>query len=355
MRFRICCAAFPLVLSLSLSGCCSGPQCLDRHSGPDKERAGAPILRPTGEVINDFVSGPKEDRTDFRGVDLRTPGKLTIQLHWDNGKAKLQLHVFDVMGVQIGEGRVWGTGGLRCVIAVEEAGRYFARVRAEGEDDESTYSLRITFNPEGVGSPQKVECHGCVVGERKCLGKEGFIICEQKTPTCTVWYKPYTCPAGTQCEEGQCKEGGCNECSLGEKRCMGGLPHVCVKKEGCNHWVAESRCKGKTVCSQGPCVAKGAAPAPTPTPTPPKHDDGGFVNAKVISIYKLRDQQTLHIEIGENSGVAPGMTGYVLEGDSTKPLRGGDFKVTKVSGRFCIATTTLENLGKNHKVRINTR
>jgi hypothetical protein len=61
---------------------------------------------------------------------------------------------------------------------------------------------------------------------------------------------------------------------------------------------------------------------------------------------------TLHLEIGNHPEVKPGMPGVVLSGSSKKPLPGGEIKVTRVTGRFAIATTSLEKLGKNRWVAI---
>jgi hypothetical protein len=47
--------------------------------------------------------------------------------------------------------------------------------------------------------------------------------------------------------------------------------------------------------------------------------------------------------------------GKVLEWNTGKPLPGGEIKLTKVVGRYAIATTTLIKLGKNRWVQIYPR
>jgi hypothetical protein len=50
--------------------------------------------------------------------------------------------------------------------------------------------------------------------------------------------------------------------------------------------------------------------------------------------------------------VKPGQLGNVLEGESNKALPDGEVKITKVSGRYAIATTSLQQLGKNRWIRL---
>ena len=78
----------------------------------------------------------------------------------------------------------------------------------------------------------------------------------------------------------------------------------------------------------------------------------GGAKARIISIYRYRGRMTLHLEIGDNPRVKPGQIGVVLSGSSKTPLAGGEVKVVKVSGRYAIATTSLQKLGKNRWVLI---
>jgi hypothetical protein len=85
---------------------------------------------------------------------------------------------------------------------------------------------------------------------------------------------------------------------------------------------------------------------------PPPPTLAASTKCKIFSIYKYRGVWTLHLEIGDNARIKPGQIGTVLEGDSNKPLPGGEIKITKVTGRYAIATTSLQQLGKNKWVKI---
>lgn len=341
----------PLVaLATLLTGCCTAGPCLDRLSGADRQRVKATRLE-IGVVHNDRVSSPKRDRTDWKFVELSQPGKLTVQLHWDQGGSQLELAVFDVLGVEIQQGRVWGAGGLRAVVAVEEAGRYYIRVRGRGKKDASNYSLRLRFKPDRGTAI----CHDCKEGQRKCLGERGYVICEKIGKGCNAWSKSVSCEKGSPCVEGVCKAAkGCkNQCSDGEHRCEGAKGYqVCRKNaKGCYVWSDVKRCPRGRRCRRGRCRGP---KKPTHTPTVQKKPPKKSLRAKIISIYRYRGRMTLHIEIG-NHPVKPGQTGVVLSGTSNKPLPGGEIKVLKVSGRYAIATTSLTKLGKNRWIRLDAR
>ena len=334
---------------LGLSGCCTSGPCLDKMSSPDYQRVKA-RRAPLGKVINDSVSGPKRDLTDWKYVLLSKPGKLTVELHWDNGAAKLMLHVYDMMGVGIQRGRAWGIGGLRAVVAVEEPGRYFIRVRAAGKDDGSAYSLRLRYKPDREGGGGV--CHDCQPGDRKCLGEQSYVVCEKVSKTCNAWAKPIPCPDDVTCEDGQC--GSCEDaCKPGSRRCDSRRSYkVCQAGEsGCPVWGPTIRCGKDRRCYRGRCRKRGQRSTtrpPDPEPAKQKH-----VTCTIISIYKYRGRMTLHLSCGENAKrIKPGLMGYVLEGATGKKLPGGDIKVIRVTGRFAIARTELEELGKNRTVRV---
>ncbi len=336
-------------LVLFASACCSGAHCPERASGGDWPRTKAKWLKKFGKVRNDKVSYPKLDRTDWRYVVLSGPGKMTVELHWDNGKAKLDLSVWDEMGIKIHDGFVWGKLGLKSVVAIEHPGRYYVRVRAAGDDDESTYALRIFFKPEGVAP----ECDPCkTVGEKKCLGDEGFQVCEKKNAKCIGWSKTFNCPDGQSCKEGTCAADEAKPppppprgCRNGARRCKGRNTYsVCKRKGGKGKWGKPIVCPGSQVCSRGKCKDKAA-----PAPPPPK----GCVKGKIISMYIYQGKPTLHIELPAGHTIKPGSQGNVLQGATKKKLANGSFKVRKVSGNYCVATTTLNRLGQNRKVCIN--
>lgn len=349
-----------VALLFLVEGCCTSGRCLDSHSGPDGERATAPRVK-TKLVYNDKVDAEARDRTDWRYVMLAQPGKLTVLLHWDNGKATLELDVFDVMGVKVQEGRVWGSGGLRAVVAAEEPGPYYIRVRAAGSEDKSHYSVRALFEPDR--SKLKVVCHGCKVGERKCLGEASYIICEQVGPGCTQWTKTFPCPDNVACNNGMC-DPCASPCTEKAQRCVGPKQFVvCARKpkDPCPTWSEPKACPPGHRCKDDRCVrgrgrvTGGGTPVQPRPPTPPKPQAGTAPRCKVISIYRYRGVWTLHLECPETANATPGQVGTVLDGETQKPLPGGQIKVTRVSGRYAIATTTLQELGKNRWVRLTPR
>jgi hypothetical protein len=330
----------------ALGGCCTTAQCLDRRSTPDRDRVKASEVR-LDVVHNDRVSSPDRDRTDWKFIDLPEAGRLTAHLHWDNGKAKLELAIYDKLGLLIQEGRPWGTGGLRAMVVVEDPGRHYIRVRARGKRDESHYALRLKFQSEGGG---KCKCHDCQPGEQRCLGNEAYIVCAKIGKQCNAWNEVHACPAGAPCRDGRCA--GCtDECSLGSRQCASGGFQVCRRSEsGCARWSAPSKCRRGRRCRGGRCVRPGTRVKPTPQP-----ERSQTASGRIISIYEYRGRMTLHIEIGDNPEVKPGMKGYVIEAATGKALRDGWFKITRIAGRFAIATTKLTEIGKNRQVKIKLR
>ncbi len=203
-----------IFVASQLAGCCTSGPCLDKHSSADKSRVRAVKVK-LARVINDSVSSPDRDRTDWKFLDLKVPGRLTADLHWDKPAARLELAVFDVMGVLIQQGKAWGTSGLRAAVVIKTKGRYLVRVRAMGAEDGSNYALRVRFKSSGGAA---IKCHDCAPDERKCLGKDSYIICESVSKGCNAWRKTVSCPAGVACSAGKC--GACiNECQERERRC----------------------------------------------------------------------------------------------------------------------------------------
>lgn len=334
-----------------LSGCCTSAKCLDSKTGKDGIRIRARRLA-LNVVQHDRVSSPRRDRTDWKYIELARPGKLTVQLHWDTGKARLELAIFDVLGVKIQEGRAWGAGGRRAVVAVEEAGRYYMRVRGRGKRDESHYSLRLRFKPDKAGGGV---CHKCVVGDRKCLGTAGYIICEKVSASCNAWTKTFPCPGGVPCKGGVC--GQCQpQCPKGARRCDSRRSYqLCTSgPTGCPAW-GPSRSCGRRRCKSGHCRGGGGRAPVTPVvKKPPKVKSKG-VKAKIISLYKYRQRWTLHLEIGDTKAVKSGQRGYVLSHDTGKPVPGGEIQISRVTGRHAIAVTSLARIGKNRTVLIKTQ
>ena len=350
MRFSAQNSIVILSTTILLGGCCSGPKCWETQTGGDWPRTRAKPIKKFGKVINNSVSSPNKDRTDWRYIQVKRRGTLKVDLHWDKGRNKLQLTIFDNMGVKLMDGRVWGTGGRKAVVAVERPGRYYIRVRAKGEDDASAYALKVTFK----GGIVKV-CHGCEVGKKKCVGKEHYIICEQTSPGCTIWPKVHSCA------EGDCSTLSCGStvadppprhprrgCRPGSRRCLGKARFVtCVAKRGGKRgWGKPANCPGGKTCQRGGvCKKKEVKVVKT-------IKKSGCVYGKIRTMYRYRGRMNLQIHIGSNTGIRPGHTGYVLDGTTNSPLPNGAIRVTRVPGTHCIAVTQMETIGKNRRVCI---
>ena len=348
MRKRALRGCLVALAGLLITGCCSGAHCPERASGGDWPRTKAKWAKKYGKVINGQVSYPKLDRSDWRYVVLPGSGKLTAEMHWDDGTARLEMSVWDAMGIRLMECQDWRMPGSRCAVAVENPGRYYILIRAKGEDDASTYALRIFFKPEGKAA----ECDPCEsVGEKKCLGDEGFQVCQKQSAKCIGWSKTITCGGGKVCQDGLCAMPTVSKpppprtgCRNGARRCSGrGTYMVCAHRKGKGRWSKPIVCPGSQVCSSGKCTA-GAAPKPAPKK--------GCVTGKIISLYLDKGKPILHIELPAGHSVTPRSGGYVLQGSTKKKLSNGGFKVKKVSGNYCVAVTTLKVVGQNRKVCI---
>ena len=77
-------------------------------------------------------------------------------------------------------------------------------------------------------------------------------------------------------------------------------------------WDTPAVCGKGQSCSRGRCRKKKRGTKP-----PPKAEPAAFIHGKIISMYTKDGRRTLHIEVGENSGVRAGMAGIVLKGKGT--------------------------------------
>jgi len=358
------------LLSVALFlGACGGafPKGADRLSGKDLQPKTSPLIKPAqfGKVLSGSVSSPGKDRTDYRYVNLSGKGTLTVLLHWANGRAKLQLSVFDPMGRKILEGLGWGSG-LKAVVAVEEPGRYPVRVRATGPKDASDYTLKVEFKTGGAAFAGKANCvcHTCKEGERKCLGNDHTITCTSVGKDCNAWVKIDACVKGVACTDGSC--GSCHKCKEPSRRCRGRSRYQeCEMKNGCLGWGRAQRCRGGRVCHGGKCVTKpprrycgdGKCNGKETSSTCPRDCKRALkcVKGKIETMYMRRERMTMYIVIGEGTPVKSGHKGYVLVGPTNQRLPGGEIHVTRVSGRYAVATTTLRRLGRNRFVCITPR
>ena len=344
------------LLVILLGGCCSGPKCWETQTGGDWPRTRATPIKLryskvkkkyVSPVINNSVSSPDKDRTDWRSLMLKQKGKLRAKLHWDKGKHNLRLTIYDAMGVKMMDGRPWGEGGRQALAAIEEPGRYYVRTQAKGEDDESSYTLRVSFEPETIIT---MTCDKCQVGDKQCVGEKFYVKCERIRKGCNRWPQVFSCATDGGCEKLSCGTKAPaprpppRKCRVGARRCIGARHvGVCKRAGKRTRWVRVATCRGKESCGGGKCKA---APAPMPKPS------GKCVAGKIISMYKYRGRMNLHIRIGSGTGIRPGNSGFVYDGATTKKLPGGTIRVTRVSGDYCIATTQIERLGKNRRVCI---
>ena len=104
----------------------------------------APINTP----IDDSVDYKKFDRNDWRRFQLTgKAGILTVELHWDNEKANLDVDVYDTDGVNVGKSppKLEGQQHKRVLVQVDEPGVYYVRVSVPTDKDASIYTIRVKW------------------------------------------------------------------------------------------------------------------------------------------------------------------------------------------------------------------
>jgi hypothetical protein len=315
-------------------------------SGPDALRINATKLE-LDTVADDTVDAREGDATDWRVLELDRTGLLDIELHWDNDKANLSLELFDEIGKRLASGEVVGGKGRTIQFPVKAKGQYYVRVEAARDNDASPYSVKALFK-----RVRPKQCHDCTVDQQVCIAKDAYAVCAKNEGGCNAWTEILSCAPDQTCKNGACAVGCEDQCKPDARRCSSkGEFQVCVRNEGgCLQWDVPRDCKRGQVCSNGTCRKTGRSPPP-----PPKATEPTFVKGKIISMYMRDGRRTLHIEIGENTGVKKGDRGEVLEGTSNDAVANGSFRVVKVSGRFCIAQTALEAIGNNRTVRIHVK
>jgi hypothetical protein len=315
-------------------------------SGPDAQRINASPLE-FDSIADDTVDGDEGDATDWRYLDVAQPGVLDVVLHWDNDKANLTLELYDALGKQLANSDVDGQKGRRVQFEAPHKDRYYLRVEAVAQG-QTAYSLKATFTKK---APKK--CHDCTVGQQVCVGKDGYALCQQTKEGCNAWVEVLSCEADQTCREGQCAVGCTDQCKPDERRCAADdAAQVCTRGTGgCLQWSPPNPCQTGWSCEQGKCKKKGGKPPPPPPPEVKEI----FVEGRIISMYTKEGKRTLHIEVGEDKGVKPGMTGVVLESGTNEAVSNGEFKVVKVTGKFAIAETALEAIGNNRTVRIRVK
>ncbi len=182
-------------------------------------------------------------------------------------------------------------------------------------------------------------------GEKKCSedGKS-FSECEKTDSGCMDWLAPVECEKGAKCKDGEChgkKSSGL--CRIGTRRCSGrNAVKVCEKARNGKPAFNTERCPSGNVCKKGKCHAAAVATSGTPK----------SVKCKIISLYKMGGRTRLHLECTDITNVKAGLSGTVLDGNGGGALAGGSIKISRVSGRYAIATTSLDKVGNNRWVRI---
>jgi hypothetical protein len=102
--------------------------------------------------INDKVHG-KKDKQDWRKFVLSgQPGILTVELHWDEEKANLDVDVFDEFGTLVGKSppRLEGQQVKKVLVQVDNPSLYYVRVSAPGKNDTSIYTLAVRWKGSQV-------------------------------------------------------------------------------------------------------------------------------------------------------------------------------------------------------------
>ncbi len=320
-------------------------------SGPDGKRISAPKLE-LASILNDEVSAPERDATDWRLIELNEPGNLIVKMHWDNAKARLSLDLFDALGQRLQKGKPWETQGQQATVERAKKGKYYVRVEAIGDKADSSYSLEVKVEPV-----EPTRCHDCKVGDQICLGKDGYATCNETDEGCNAWTQTFSCPKDKSCRAGQCVEGCVDACQAGARECASdsGI-RVCEKSSaGCYRWSTTRSCRSNQRCSGGVC-RKRRGGRPPPPPPPPKVEKV-YVSGTITTMYEEGGRRMLHIKLGPGAKgkVKRGQSGEVLRGDSSSPVGSGKIKVVKLLGDYCTASTTLTELGRNKRVRFLVR
>ena len=113
----------------------------------------APINAP----LDDSLNFKKGDKVDWRKVELKgKPGVATIELHWDNEAANIDVDVFDKFGTLIGKNppRLEGQQVKKILVQIDDPAIYYVRVQAATAKDESIYTLAIKWKGPG-GAPKE--------------------------------------------------------------------------------------------------------------------------------------------------------------------------------------------------------
>lgn len=134
--------ALGIATLLALGGCVAGP---DEQSGEDRYRHQA-VQVPLDQPVPDTVSWPGNDRTDWKWFAVPEDGLLTVNVHFVNVEAAAHVELFDTYGKSVAKRIKEANRDEHLQFAQPvAAGRYFLRVMAYDEGDQSEYTVLLTM------------------------------------------------------------------------------------------------------------------------------------------------------------------------------------------------------------------
>jgi len=320
--FRPCRAAL-LLGALAVAALAAGCQKVvkqDSATGEDGKSTGAVVLplENNEAVGRGIVTYPGGDRVDWRLLELPTDaaGDLEITLTWKPPRPKLRLgfDLWDEWGKQLGtfEGKKNSSKYKVTGTLAGARGKTFVRVYAVGRGDAGTYKLELTYAPSLSVDPSKVPLPPKLAAVPKSSAPCDPFNFDRKNAACQT-----VCPAAFDPSWPGCQG-------------------KCPTPPDPNN----PACQATMACPNPPdrrikACPKSAWPKcnlAAKDPQNPNCDDAKAdpVRGRVVSVQSNSDGIVLTINRGQNNGVEVGWSGAVL-GDDGQPLRGGTFKITKVS------------------------
>ena len=113
----------------------------NEHSGNDGERGAAQIL-VLGEPVNDHLSYSEGDMTDWKFVQIASPGEITVTIGCDNVGAWCSVNIRDEVGRVVGT--IQTEGEVRASGAVEVGrGNYYIEVFVQAS--QSAYTIQVDY------------------------------------------------------------------------------------------------------------------------------------------------------------------------------------------------------------------
>jgi len=141
-RTRVVAWALGLAALTTIAGCMAGP---DDLSGEDRYRHQA-VQVPLGQPVPDTFSWPANDRTDWKVFVVPEEGLLTVNVHFVNVDASAYVELFDTYGKPMAKRiKEQGRDDHLQFSQPVAAGRYFLRVTAYDEGDESEYTVVLSM------------------------------------------------------------------------------------------------------------------------------------------------------------------------------------------------------------------